>query len=132
MYPSSIGDPRRHKLTLLALCSIGLLVIGQTMLKYGLGQVGGVHFVGGDLRTNLQRLLSTPYVTLGLLFYGIAAVLWLDVLSVMEFSRAFPMVALTYVFSLVIGSVLFQETVTIWRVLGVALIVLGVGLVARS
>lgn len=117
---------------LLALCSIGLLVVGQALLKYGLIQVGGVQFLGGDLGLSIRKLLSTPYVMLGFVFYGLSAIMWMDVLSRMEFSRAFPMVALSYVFSLLIGFFLFHEVITGWRIMGVALIVIGVGLVAQS
>lgn len=123
---------RRKKLILLALCSIGLLVVGQALLKYGLIQVGGVQFLGGDLGLSIRKLLSTPYVMLGFVFYGLSAIMWMDVLSRMEFSRAFPMVALSYVFSLLIGFFLFHEVITGWRIMGVALIVIGVGLVAQS
>ncbi|MEJ2557741.1 MAG: EamA family transporter, partial [Anaerolineae bacterium] len=57
---------------------------------------------------------------------------WLDVLSRLDFSLAFPMVSLTYVFSLVIGHFIFHETVGLDRVVGVLLIVSGLFFVVRS
>jgi drug/metabolite transporter (DMT)-like permease len=58
--------------------------------------------------------------------------LWLDVLSKLDFSMAFPMVSLTYVFSLVIGRFVFHETVSLSRVVGVVLILGGLLFVVRS
>jgi drug/metabolite transporter (DMT)-like permease len=45
---------------------------------------------------------------------------------------AFPMVSLTYVLSLVIGRLVFHETVGLDRVLGVLLILSGLFFVVRS
>lgn len=122
----------RALMILLALISISLLVIGQTLLKHGLIQIGGVQFIGGEFWANFQKLLSTPFVFLGMVFYAASAVLWFDVLSKLEFSKAFPLVSLSYVLSLIIGYFVFKEAVGLWRVLGVATIVVGVYLVARS
>ena len=44
----------------------------------------------------------------------------------------FPMVSLTYVFSLLIGRFIFHETISLLRVVGVALILGGLFLVVRS
>jgi drug/metabolite transporter (DMT)-like permease len=117
---------------LVALVAIILLVGGQTLLKLGLNDIGGVSLFGGDPIGSLLGLLRTPWIILGFACYGISAVLWLDVLSKLDFSLAFPMVSLTYVFSLVIGHFIFHETVGLGRVVGVLLIVSGLFFVVRS
>jgi drug/metabolite transporter (DMT)-like permease len=117
---------------LVALVAIVLLVGGQTLLKLGLNDVGGVSLFAGDPIGSLLGLFRTPWIILGFACYGISAVLWLDVLSKLDFSLAFPMVSLTYVFSLVIGHFIFHETVGLDRVVGVLLIVSGLFFVVRS
>ena len=117
---------------LIALVAILLLVGGQTLLKVGLNAIGGVSLFAGDPIGSLLGLLRTPWVILGLACYAVSAVLWLDVLSKLDFSLAFPMVSLTYVFSLVIGRLIFHEMVSWERILGVALILVGVFFVVRS
>ena len=57
--------------------------------------------------------------------FGIATVLWLYILRHFSFSQAYPMTAMGYVFGVVAAIFVFGETVTAWRWLGVALIVLG-------
>jgi drug/metabolite transporter (DMT)-like permease len=117
---------------LIALIAIVLLVGGQTLLKLGLNAIGGVSLFEGNPVGSLLGLLRTPWIVLGFACYGLSALLWLDVLSKLDFSLAFPLVSLTYVFSLVIGRFIFQETVGLDRILGVFLILGGLFFVVRS
>jgi len=116
-----------------AVFCIILLVSGQTMLKVGLMRIGGTNFLGGGgLWQNALKLFQTPYIILGFVVYGISAILWLDVLSKLDFSVAFPLVSLTYVFALVIGAFLFHEPVNASRILGAVLIMCGLFFIIRS
>jgi len=107
-------------------------VAGQTLLKVGLLRIGGTSFLSGPLRQNVAKLFATPYIVLGFVVYGISAILWLDVLSRLDFSVAFPLVSLTYLFALIIGSVLFHEQVGWSRITGVFLICGGLVFIVRS
>jgi drug/metabolite transporter (DMT)-like permease len=117
---------------LVALVAIMLLVGGQTLLKLGLNDVGGVSLFGGNPIGSLLGLLRTPWIILGFACYGTSSVLWLDVLSKLDFSLAFPMVSLTYVFQLLIGRFVFHEIVGLDRIVGVLLILSGLFFVIRS
>jgi drug/metabolite transporter (DMT)-like permease len=76
--------------------------------------------------------LNTPWIILGFVFYMLSSVLWMEVLSKLDFSLAFPMVGLTYVFTLLIGRLFFQESIGWERVLGVAFILCGIFWLVRS
>ena len=115
---------------ILGLVSIMLLSAGQTSLKFGLNEIGGVSLAEGLV--GLFRLVQTPWVLVGFVLYAVSAILWLDVLSKLDFSLAFPMVALTYVFTLLIGRFFFGEAVGWERILGVVLILSGVFFLIRS
>lgn len=117
---------------LIAFVAILLLVGGQTLLKVGLNDVGGVSLFAGDPIGSLLSLFRTPWVILGFVCYGVSSILWLDVLSKLDFSLAFPMVSLTYVFQLLIGRFIFHEMVGLDRVVGVLLILSGLFFVIRS
>ena len=117
---------------MIALVSIVLLVSGQTLLKVGLNDIGGVSLFDGNPLGSLLGLFHTPWIIVGFACYGIAAILWLDVLSKLDFSLAFPLVSLTYVFSLVIGRFVFDETVGLSRIVGVLLILAGLFFIIRS
>jgi drug/metabolite transporter (DMT)-like permease len=115
---------------LLGLVSIMLLSAGQTSLKYGLTVIGGVSL--GDGLGGAFKLLQTPWVVVGFMCYGLSAILWLDVLSKLDFSLAFPMVGLTYVFTLLIGRFFFGEVVGWERMVGVGFIIFGIFFLVRS
>jgi drug/metabolite transporter (DMT)-like permease len=114
----------------LGLVAIMLLAAGQTSIKYGLNVIGGVSLSDGII--GFLRLFQTPWVVVGFALYGLSSIIWLDVLSKLDFSLAFPMVGLTYVFTLLIGRFFFGEIVGWERVLGVALILSGIFFLARS
>jgi multidrug transporter EmrE-like cation transporter len=115
---------------LLGLVAIMLLSAGQTALKAGLNAIGGVSLSDGPM--GFLKLFQTPWVIVGFACYGLSSILWLDVLSKLDFSLAFPMVGLTYVFTLLIGRFFFGETVGWERMLGVSLILCGVFFLIRS
>ena len=126
------AGPQMIFILIVALVAILLLVSGQTLLKVGLNDIGGVSLFDGNPVGSLLGLFRTPWIILGFVCYGISAILWLDVLSRLDFSLAFPMVSLTYVFALLIGRFIFHETVGLERILGVFFILCGLFFVIRS
>lgn len=122
--PSMIGT------FLLGLVAIMLLSAGQTSLKFGLNAIDGVSLSQG--LAGFFKLFQTPWIIVGFACYGLSSILWLDVLSKLDFSLAFPMVGLTYVFTLLIGRFFFGETVGWERMLGVGFIVFGIFFLIRS
>ena len=99
-------------------------------MKAGLNQIGG--FTLADGLAGLSKLVRTPWIIVGFACYGLSSILWLDVLSKLDFSLAFPMVGLTYVFTLLIGRYFFQETIGWERMVGVGFILSGIFFLVRS
>ena len=112
--------------------SIGLLVAGQSLLKHGLNVAGGTSLLEHGIIGTLQRIVSQPFVPAGFVCYAVSSLLWLDVLSKLEISKAYPLVSLSYVFSLLIGLLVFRDHIGWIRLVGVGLICVGVALVAQS
>ena len=57
---------------------------------------------------------------------GLAAVTWFLALKRLELSYAYPFMSLSFVGVLLLSGVFFGEAVTLWKTIGVALIVAGV------
>src|SRR4030042_2122187 len=93
----------------LGIVAIVLLSIGQTSLKVGLNHVGGFSLADG--MSSFSNLLTTPWFLIGFVCYGLSSILWMDVLSKLDFSLAFPMVGSVYVFNVLIGRFFFHETI---------------------
>jgi multidrug transporter EmrE-like cation transporter len=87
-----------------------------------------VTFNSGTILT----FLLNPGVWGGLILYGISAICWLWVLSRVQLSYAYPVLALS--FPLVVGGsyLFFGESVSFIRWGGVGVIMLGVSLLART
>ena len=79
----------------------------------------------------LMNTLLQPAVMLGFLFYGLGALIWLAVLREWDVSKAYPLVGLGFVATLLVGFMLGEQVGAV-RLTGVLLIALGVLLVSRT
>jgi multidrug transporter EmrE-like cation transporter len=108
-------------------------VLGQLTLKIGMTGVGAI---GGEALAQpvqvVLRVLTHPFVVVGLGLYVLGAVAWLTVLSRVPLSLAYPMLALGYAITPTLAWLVLGESLTSLRWVGIGTICLGVVLVARS
>ena len=83
------------------------------------------------LRRGLE-LLSVPWLWLALGCYGLSVIVWLVGLSRVPVSQAYPLLSMGYVINVGLAWWLLGEVPNAQRVVGIAVIVFGVVLVARS
>ncbi|OIN89649.1 multidrug resistance protein [Candidatus Beckwithbacteria bacterium CG22_combo_CG10-13_8_21_14_all_01_47_9] len=100
-----------------------LAALGQLILKSGMNQVG---------KFDLVRSFTNPVVLLGLCFYGASLILWMMVLTKENLSFVYPLVAFSYVVTVVLSRLVLHEPVPSLRWLGLAVIVVGILLIAKS
>lgn len=100
-------------------------VTGQLSLKRGMS--------AENSHTNLiLKMITSPWVIGGLVIYGLGVIFWLMAMSRFEISYIYPFASLSYV-GIVIGSYLvFKERLTRMRLLGIAIIILGVIITSQS
>jgi len=114
---------------LLLLCNVLFTVTGQLLLKQGMLRVGRV----GDLDRVIPKLMTAftnPFVIGGIATYGFTTMIWLVILSRVKLSVAYPVISLGYVISIFFAWMLFKESVPKVRIMGAAVICIGVYLVA--
>ena len=117
----------------LILISVAFAATGQITLKVGMNKVGAVNIgTYSQVVEGIAKIITTPMVILGLLFYVLAASLWLVVLSRVPLSLAYPMVALGYVIVVFLSWIALKEVVPPSRWIGLAIICLGVIFVGKS
>ena len=112
---------------LLLLLSVFSAVLGQFFLKSGALKLGQV-----ELSNAVSKVLNIFTVTellVGLFFYGIGALFYILLLTRVNLSIVGPAVALTYVFSVLLGYFVFKEAIPLSRAIGLGFIVGGVLLV---
>ncbi len=78
------------------------------------------------------QLLTVPPLWYALLAYGLSVIVWLVGLSRVPVTQAYPLLSLGYVINIGLAWWLLGEVPTAQRVGGIAVIVVGVILVARS
>lgn len=107
-------------------------VAGQLIIKQGLSAEGPIAFQLESVIGVIARLAFNPLVLLGLGVYSCGTFLWLVALSRVELSYAYPFASLNYVFVLVASWWVLGEQPSVMRVVGVALICMGVLIVSRT
>jgi drug/metabolite transporter (DMT)-like permease len=114
------------------LCGGVLLnAFAQLGLKAATDATGPLFGAGASLRRGLE-ILCVPWLWLALGCYGLSVVVWLVGLSRVPVSQAYPLLSLGYVINVGLAWWLLGETPNLLRVAGIAVIVFGVVLVARS
>lgn len=110
---------------LLIIINTIILVSGQFLWKVGLlQQPFKFNSIGGIL-----KLLFSPYIFSGLCIYGLATVLWLFILTRVPLSIAYPLQSLAYLFTMIGASLLFNEPITLSKIIGVLFIITGVSII---
>jgi uncharacterized membrane protein len=112
-----------------ALTSILLSSAGQLLLKQGLNAVKNPNLPAVGF---LMAALTNVQVLGGLAAYGFGVILWLLALRQTQLSFLYPMVSLSYVFVAAGAWLFLGETLSLGRIIGMAVIMAGVVLVARS
>ena len=106
--------------------------IGQLLLKKGMNNLGEMTLTVNELGTALWRMATNPFVFFGLLIYVISVVFWLVALSRVDLSYAYPFASLSYIIMLIASWLLFNEHISLMRIIGTLVICAGVWLIYRS
>lgn len=116
----------------LILFSVLINAAAQLLLKAGMNRVGYFEFAWANAVPVGLKVLASPFVLLGATAYFASMLVWLLVLSRVEVGYAYPMISLGYIVNAVAGYYLFQENLSVTRIAGILVIILGVYLVSRS
>jgi len=117
-----------------ALVLLGVLLnaAAQLLLKAGTNAIGHFEFSAANVLPIGWKVATQPYIVGGLSCYVVSVAIWILALSRVEVSIAYPMLSIGYVVNAVAAYFLFGEAVSVQRLVGIGIIVLGVYVVARS
>ncbi|MES1923683.1 hypothetical protein [Salinisphaera sp. T31B1] len=121
----------------LLLVSVTLIAAGQLLMRRGMLEFGQIDSFAAFVNlvwSGLAAPSTIAYVWAGMIVYAAAVMVWLQVLSRMALSLAFPMMSLSYI-AVYIGAAFWpalDEPIGPYRLAGTGLIMLGVALVAQS
>ncbi len=111
----------------LLMMSVLTSVGGQFFLKSGaikLGRVSTINII--SIITNFSQVND---LMIGICLYALGAISYILLLTRVDLSVAAPCISLSYIFSVIIGILVFRETILASRIIGLFFITLGVSLV---
>ena len=111
----------------------GSAAYGQILVRRGMLQVGSLeNYAPGPLITYFWHALCNPYVIGGTVLNALFYFLFLAALSWTKVTVALPMTAIEYGFAAILAITILKESVPPVRWVGIALVVVGVILIARG
>ncbi|MFZ5511704.1 MAG: DMT family transporter [Pseudomonadota bacterium] len=116
----------------LILVSVLLGAAAQLLLKAGASALGRLDLALHGLLPMGLKIASQPQILAGIACYAVSLALWIVALSRVEVSVAYPMVSLGYVVTAAAAWLLLGEDVNAMRLAGIAIIIAGVLVVAKS
>ncbi len=116
----------------LILTGVMLNAVAQLALKASVRRMGPIALDLHGAWPVALRLILEPALWLGLGCYVVSVVVWLLALSRVDVSIAYPMLSLGYVVNAIAAWWLFSEALGPARVAGIAVVILGVVILARA
>jgi len=116
----------------LILSGVLLNACAQLLLKAGTNRIGHFDFSLGNALPIGWQLATNPYIFGGLSCYVVSVVIWIMALSRVPVSIAYPMLSIGYVVNALAAWWLFGESLTVMRIAGIGIIIVGVYLVTKS
>ncbi|WHZ29758.1 MAG: Permease of the drug/metabolite transporter (DMT) superfamily [Nitrospira sp.] len=107
--------------------------VGQIFVRQGMQQVGALEqYAPLALMGYFGQALLNPYVVIGTLLNGVFYFLFLAALSWTDVTVVLPMTALEFGIAAILAVLLLNEVVPTMRWAGIALVIVGVFLIALA
>ena len=109
-----------------------LKIILLTALAAFIGSIGQLEFKRGadNLQFDIKLLLTNYHLIIGLAVYAVSTVLYVYALSKGQLSILYPVIATSYIWTLIFSKIFLKEPVSLTGWAGVFFILLGVTLIA--
>lgn len=120
------------KVIIQVLSFVTMLTLGNILWKYGLIQMNGFMVSNTDIFTNLKKLLVSPWIRCGSILYIVATLWWFYIMSKENLSYIYPLASIGYVITMFAGYFLFEEVIPFSRWIGIAIVVVGFIVIAKS
>ena len=107
-------------------------VYGQIIVKWQVAKAGVFPATLPGKMSFLLGLVLNPWIITAVAAGFLALLSWMAAMTKFELSYAYPFMSLAFVLVLILSALLLHETVTVPKVLGVALIVMGIIAASRG
>ncbi|WP_439406473.1 EamA family transporter [Bradyrhizobium sp. DASA03076] len=111
--------------------SVSMNALAQVALRKAMLTLGRLPSISEPLAC-LRTFISNVYLWGGLACYFVGILFWLAVLSSNQVSVAYPMLSIGYVIALAFSVLVLGEEIPLARLVGIALICVGVALISGT
>lgn len=112
--------------------TIFFTVYSQLVMRWQVSSAGPLPIDMSGKIAYVAHLLINPWVLSGIIATFFAGVSWMLAMTKFEISYAYPFVSLNYIFVLMAGFLIFNESVSMEKVIGSALVILGIIVLAKG
>lgn len=117
----------------LLVISVTFNVTANILLKKGVTAFGGISGEKAKIFLELSKAVINPFILIGLVLYGFSFLIWLRVLTFNDLSKSYPIFATCVFLLTTFGSLKFlNEDVSMSRIIGMVVMLIGIFIVARS
>jgi transporter family protein len=108
-------------------------VLGNVWLSRGMHQVGEITTLDLNVLASIAwRILTNPWIVLGVVFLAASLLIFLVALSQLDLSYVLPMTAFGHILNAAFAFLILQEHISMTRWLGTFVIAIGVYVIGMS
>lgn len=114
------------------LSTILFTVYSQLIMRWQVGSAGAVPDDTPGKFLFVLRLFLNPWVLSGIIATFLAGVSWMLAMTKFEISYAYPFVSLNYIIVMIAGFAFFGENVSVTKIIGSIVVVIGIVVIAKG
>ncbi|MBA2648871.1 MAG: EamA family transporter [Legionella sp.] len=114
------------------LATVFFTVYGQLIVKWRVSLYGALPLEIVDKLKFLTKVVLDPWILSGLTAAFLASITWILALTKFDLTLAYPLTSLNFVFILFLGGFIFNEHISLAKILGVSLIMVGTMVASRA
>jgi drug/metabolite transporter (DMT)-like permease len=124
----STANPHHRRSVLLVVCCTIIGAGAQILIKRGADALGG----NPTMVQAAMAMVLNPALLAGFSMYGVSMVLLVLALRHGELSLLYPMFAMTYVWVTILSVLVFHESMNVFKLAGIAIIIGGIAVLGRG
>ena len=104
----------------------------QILMKAGTNSIGYFEFNMANIVPIGWKLVTEWHIVLALFCYALSVIIWILALSRVPVSIAFPLLSMAYIVTAIAAWYLLGEALSLTKVAGLVVIILGVIIISRA
>lgn len=114
------------------LSTVLFTVYSQLIMRWQVTMAGSLPIDTSGKVDYVLSLMLNPWVLSGIVATFLAGISWMLAMTKFEISYAYPFISLNYILVLLAGFLLFNETLNATKLIGSALVMLGIIVIAKG